>query len=302
MTVTFRQCIPAAALVLMALFALPGCFTGVERTPVIKDSTQKNSSKVKPSAEQLLMEPVKPDSPTVWQPGKPFLLSGGRLDYAFTPISVAQKLLAGDTVRFSGFRPAVRLSGDSITELALTAPSGEELVYRIELPLHQVINEPTLGIPFTTDVDLVNSARTVLKGKRVWTLKANSSGRKFQPAEISDVLSGNSDYPFRVVLNHQDTLFMVTNTGSSATSRTFANLFTLTDPRKLHPEISDKNWELISQGKVALDMTREECRLAIGAPAQLERNSLPSGIFERWIFEDGVYLIFTDGILTNFRL
>lgn len=300
MSLVFRHFIPAAASALIALIALPGCFTGVERTPVIKDSTQKNSSKVKPSAEQSLMDPVTPEAPADWKVGKPFLISEGRLDYAFAPLAVAQKLSAGDTIRFARFRSSVRLSGDSITETVMTTPSNQELIYRIESPLSQIIKEQRLSVPFTTDIDLVDKAKTVLMGKRIWTLKPNGSGRKFQPAEISDVLPGNSDYPFRVVVG-QDTLFMVTNTGSTATSRTFANLFTLTDPRKHHPEISDTNWELVAGGKVALDMTRDECRLAIGAPAQVERNTLPSGIFERWIYEDGVYLVFTDGLLTSFR-
>lgn len=300
MTVNLNSFIPAAASALLLLIALPGCFTGVERTPVIKDTTSKNSTQDKPSAEQLLMAPVVAESPADWKTGKPFLIAGGRLDYAFTPLSVAHTLSAGDTIRFAGFRSTVRLSGDSITELVMMSPLNQELVYRIESPLSQIVKEKSLSIPFTNDIDLVNHAKQVLTGKRVWTLKPDGSGRKFQPVEITDVLPGNSDYPFRVVVN-QDTLFMVTNSGSTSTSRTFANLFTLTNPRKLHQEISDRNWELISQGKVALDMTREECRLAIGAPTQLERNALPGGIYECWIYEDGVYLIFTDGLLTGFR-
>lgn len=300
MSLNSRKIIPAVATALLALVALPGCFTGVERTPVIKDSTSKSSTKTKHSDEQLLMASVVPEPPAEWKLGKPFLVSEGRLDYAYSPLTIVRTLSAGDTLRFAGFRGAVRLSGDSITEIVLTTPLNDEVTYRIESPLSQIVKGSTLSIPFTNDLDLVNEAKYVLKGKHVWTLKPNSQGRKYQPSVISDILPGNSDYPFRVVIS-PDTLLMVANSGSSATSRTFANLFTLSDPRKLHPDISDKNWELVAQGKVALDMTREECRLAIGSPAQVERNTLPSGIIERWIYEDGVYLIFTDGILTNFR-
>lgn len=300
MTLNLQRLIPAVASALLALIALPGCFTGVERTPVIKDTTSKNASKGKPSAEQLIMAQVVAEPPGQWKAGKPFIVSDGRLDYAFSPVSAALKLKAGDTLRFSTFRPAVRLSGEAITEVIMTTPSSDEIIYKIELPHQQIVKENTLSIPFTIDADLVNMARSTIKGQRVWTLKPNSGGVKFQPSEIIDVLPGDSDYPFRVVVG-QDTLFMVTNS-RSATSRTFANLFTLNDPRKLHPEISNTNWNLISRGKVAIDMTREECRLAIGAPAQIERNALPGGLYERWIYEDGVYLIFTDGLLTDFRL
>ncbi len=290
---------PAAAAALLALTALPGCFTGVERTPVIKDSSGGNSSNSKPTVEEKLMAEVRPQKPADWRVGKRFVVTPGRLDYAYSPVSVASKLNQGDTLRFASFRGATRLAGDSITELVLTAPWGEEIVTRIEAPKSQVMAMETVSVPFSVDFDLVEAARKTLNGKHVWSLRADSKGRKFQQVEITEVLPGNADYPFIVVANG-DSVRMVTNS-RNATARTFANLFSLTNPRKNYPQISDANWELISQGRVALDMTREECRLALGAPSQVDREALPNGIFERWIYEDGVYLFFTDGVLTRFR-
>ena len=165
--------------------------------------------------------------------------------------------------------------------------------------MRQVLSQPSVSLPFTVDVELVDSARALLRNRRVWTLRPDSRGRKFQAVEITDVLPGNADYPFPVVAGG-DSLLMVTNS-RSASARTFANMFSLSDPRKLYPQITDAVWDLISQGKVAIDMTREECRLALGAPAQLERDALPTALYERWIYEDGVYLFFTDGLLSRFR-
>ena len=292
--------IPAVALALMALTALPGCFTGVERTPVIKDPGARNSADSKPTAEQLLMEPVRPEAPAQWRHGKPFVVADGRLDYAYSPMSAASALSAGDTLRFVGFRSAARLAGDSITEIVLSTLAGSELVTRIEAPLAQVMAQPSVSVPFTVEASLVDSARSLLRNRRVWTLRPNArGGRKFREVAISDVLPGNADYPF-VVVAGGDSLLMVPNS-RSASARTFANLFSLTNPRKQYPQITDANWELITQGKVAIDMTREECRLALGAPAQLERDALPTALYERWIYEDGVYLFFTDGLLSRFR-
>lgn len=295
----FQNLIPAVASVLFALTTLPGCFTGVERTPVIKDPNARNTSDSRPTAEQMLMEPVRSQAPAQWRQDKPFIIAPGRLDYAYSPMSEAIGLNPGDTLRFVGFRSAARLAGDSITEIVLKTPAGKDIVSRIEAPLAQVMEQPSVGLPFTVDVDLVDSARAILRGRRVWTLRPDSRGRKFQEVLISDVLPGNADYPFVVVAGN-DSLFMVTNS-RSASARTFSNLFSLSDPRKLYPQITDTTWELITRGRVAIDMTREECRLALGAPAQLERDALPTALYERWIYEDGVYLFFTDGLLSRFR-
>lgn len=41
-------------------------------------------------------------------------------------------------------------------------------------------------------------------------------------------------------------------------------------------------------------MTRDECRLALGAPAT-------TGMVEFWQYSDGIYLLFEENILTRFR-
>ena len=40
--------------------------------------------------------------------------------------------------------------------------------------------------------------------------------------------------------------------------------FSMTDPRKKYPAVSDDNWDNITRGKVAAEMTRDECRLFWG--------------------------------------
>ena len=48
-------------------------------------------------------------------------------------------------------------------------------------------------------------------------------------------------------------------------------------------------------------MTMEECRLALGSPREVERDATYGALIERWIYENGIYLLFSDGILTRFR-
>ncbi|QCD41540.1 hypothetical protein E7747_04035 [Duncaniella dubosii] len=60
-------------------------------------------------------------------------------------------------------------------------------------------------------------------------------------------------------------------------------------------------WDKIINGRVALDMTREECRLALGAPREVDRGADNSYIREVWLYENGIYLVFEDGILKLYR-
>lgn len=283
----------------LALAALSGCFTGIEKTPVIKDTTS-SKAKTTLTPEQELLSTVAPQTPGEWIPGKPFIVTPGRLTYAYSPTSDAATLSEGDTLRFAELRTSVRLAGDSITEVYLSTPAGKRILTVVESPLSSIINKP-LPLPFLVDVDVVDEVRRRLKGKTVWTIRAGRDGKKYQRTRIVDVLSGgNADFPL-LVATEADTMRMVLSSRSSS-ARTFDNLFSLSDPRKRYPQISDAIWENICRGKIAVDMTREECRLALGAPASVERTAAYSGIIERWTYEDGKFLLFTDGLLTRFRL
>ncbi len=89
--------------------------------------------------------------------------------------------------------------------------------------------------------------------------------------------------------------------GDQKGSRDFASLFYFENPRNRYPNITDETWANIIRGKVALYMTREECRLALGSPATVDRRPGISTMRELWTYENGIYLIFDDGILQSFR-
>lgn len=84
-------------------------------------------------------------------------------------------------------------------------------------------------------------------------------------------------------------------------TRKFGSLLSLSNPRDRYPEITDANWNNIVNGRVSEDMTREECRLALGAPATVDRRPGYSIMREIWTYENGRYLIFEDGLLRSFR-
>lgn len=55
------------------------------------------------------------------------------------------------------------------------------------------------------------------------------------------------------------------------------------------------------RGQVAEGMTKEECTLSLGAPQSVDRVPTHGGLLERWVYDNGVYLVFADGILERFR-
>ena len=78
-------------------------------------------------------------------------------------------------------------------------------------------------------------------------------------------------------------------------------LFLLADPKGKYPHISNENWALIQQGKVGTGMTKEECKLSIGNPDDLQSGHSRSQTMDIWQYNDGTFLMFEDGLLTRFR-
>ncbi len=134
------------------------------------------------------------------------------------------------------------------------------------------------------------------------------AGLKYIPVKVIAVEPGNLVYPVKVTFctsagkECPDTASVFMSVGAeSHSARNFAALFNFSNPRDRYPMITDANWERIIHGRVAVDMTRDECRLALGSPSHIDRYQGTSAYGERWTYENGVYLIFFDGILSSFR-
>lgn len=283
---------------LAALILLPGCFTGIEGTARIKDTTREGRE-ASLSTEQTILADALPQPPADWRPGKAFIVTDGRYDLAFAPAAQAARLHRGDTLRLIGISPVARLSGDSVTDISFSSPCGT-LTHRIDVRTSQLLAGSRLPIPFTVDAESVIRARRILSGREVWTLKADKNGEKYKKVRIDDVTFGTPEYPLTVITSVGDSVHMAIES-KGPSSRTFASLFSLADPRQRYPQIPDENWAKISKGQIALGMTRDECRLALGAPANLDREAAYNALIERWTYENGIYLYFTDGLLTSFR-
>lgn len=291
--------LPAVAAAIISFLALPGCFTGIEGTEKIKYS-KSDRVDTKLSSEEALLIPAKPCPPNQWQTGKQFIMTEGRIGLAFSPSYIVEKLIPGDTIYFQSLSPSLSLAGDSVTDIIFLNKFGNQITYQVDASISNILGSEHLYIPFTIDAEVISTARQILKGRDLWTLRPISSGKRYSKVTVTDVTPGSSEYPISVILDSGDSI-MILIEGRNSTSRIFSNFFSLTDPRKRYPNISDINWTAICNGTVTLGMTREECRLALGSPTSVDRITAYNGLIERWIYENGIYLNFLDGILTSFR-
>lgn len=292
----------------MMAISLSGCFTGIESTPKItaRDVRRQNATD---TPEMAYARDVTGEPVASWSPGKEFVVSPGKISFALTPIPVADRLEAGDTLKFAGIRSVRSMTDVDDTVIMLKTEHGDTLGYRIQEPVEEVMKRHTLEIPFTIEMTLVEKASDLMKGNDyyittpVWFNENgdNITGRKLIKVHIDSITAGNTNYPLAVhftdIDGNRSRVYMSTGTGRSST-RNFETLFSLTDPRIRYKDIKDDVWECITRSKVKPEMTREECRLSMGNPRDVVRGHY----LERWSYDNGYILIFDDGYLSDIRI
>ena len=169
-------------------------------------------------------------------------------------------------------------------------------------------------IPMLIDLDMVSHIARQMEGMdyyirtAIWYECESAqmiNGRHFIKVHVDSVLPGNAVLPLRVVFSTCDSgqraMVWMSENNKAMLGRDFDALFDCSDPRHQHPEISDKNWELITQSRVAEGMTKDECRLALGSPKRINQNPDQGGMREYWYYDGGAYLYFVDGLLNQYR-
>ncbi len=301
--------------------AATSCFTGIESTPRITEKEVSRRNVVVTEEDRWLSD-VTPQPLSQWQPGKEFYVTDSKISLALEPgnDSPAQ----GSVLRYLSSRPVTSLTGGDDTELVFASSSGGEAVYRINADKSELESRRSISVPFTIEMSMVDSVRTRLLGRELYvrtslwydSLGNAMTGLKYIPVRITAIEPGNLVYPVKVTFRTlgdggkavsarndcPDTASVFMSVGAELHSaRNFAALFNFSNPRDRYPMITDANWDRIVHGRVAIDMTRDECRLALGSPSHIDRYQGTSAYGERWTYENGVYLIFFDGILSSFR-
>lgn len=305
----------------MVALTLQGCFTGIESTPKISENDLKRE-RITERPEQRYVADLSGDSPAQWAKGKQWAVTDSRSDRVFGTD------LSGAVIALSGISEVISITGTPEAVLHFDSPVGP-VSYRTDISADSLLRRKSLSIPYTVELSVIDSASKRLKGNTyyvntaVWNdLDGNSiRGLKYIPVEVVDLKPGSGVYPIRLLLAYTApiagvksapgvvvkgdegrryfTLPMSVPGADGGTTRDFADLFCLNDPHRRYPKISDAVWANIMSGRVSEGMTRDECRLAIGAPSELVKQPGYSSLREIWTYPEGIRLVFIDGLLTN---
>lgn len=315
-----RRALPLTAICLALATALSGCFTGVESTPVISGKDVKRQRASTLSAEQSYLADIRPAAPSLWAPGKRFIVTDSRigivLDVSTDAISGTRRTpTPGDTLRLVAAAPTPTLTEQPEMTLTFIGAHGDSLAYHTGIDERNWKSRQSIEIPFTIDADLIDSVARRLVGKHLYIIAQRRMSwpdgniiapRRYVGVTVRNVRGGTAELPVIVVIEPDDApgtlqaVYMTLGDGATAT-RNFDKVFALENPRSRYPQIEDDVWQLICDGKIRLGMTPDECRLSLGAPTEYLKIPSTSGMVERWTYPDGVYLIFEDGVLARYR-
>ena len=290
---------------------LSSCFTGVESTNKITLS-RDDRRRSRPTAEESLLASISPDPLSQWQKGKKLLVADDKINILLESLPATPPLAEGDTLHFMNTRRKVAPDGSVLLMLVL---ENRGALYSLSTGRSPEVADSAFSsrqIPLLIDLDMVEHADRLLRDRTVWIrtpLWQDKEGntirrRKFVPVTVSAVLPGDKAFPMRVAFRDENGEAAFVPMGfrnSGPDSRDFATLFFLADNRKRYSDISDANWQLIQQGLLAAGMTKEECKLSIGNPSDVNSGHDYSRTLEIWQYDDGSYLRFADGLLVDFR-
>lgn len=295
--------------------SLSSCFTGIESTKKVSLS-REDKKLIAPSPEEEFFKGVSPLPLAEWQPGKRFIAADNKTILIFSqhglPAEPDSARIGGKTLSFVRTEPKLEPDGSYSATIVFSDGSNS---YRynsgknVDTAPHEIYSNQ---IPMLIDLDMVDDARELLKDKDLW-LKTplwydnngnRVMGKKFAEVSITDVQSGDLAFPLRVKFSDANgkSAWLFMNYGvSGSETRTFSNLFSLSDIRKRYPQITDETWDVICNGNVKIGMTKEECKLSLGNPNDVNRGHDYSQILDLWQYPNGTVLWFEDGLLTRFR-
>ncbi len=292
--------------------ALQSCFTGIESTPRITDSEVRSAGAV-PTPEEVFGQQIVAEPPAGWLPGKQWMVDDARISLAFTPASHGADSLPGQIIRLVAVDSVTSLTGKYEVEIELADDAGHRYYYRPGISPADLRGRRSLDIPFTVELSAVALADSLMRGRRYYIETPDwydAGGHQYKglrhvAADIRRVEPGTSRFPIRVAFSTDgdaaEYFVLLTYGDSRAATRNFNRVFRFDDPRADYPRIKPEIWDKIIHSSVAPGMTRDECRLALGAPLTISHAANQAAQYERWIYGEGIYLIFEDGILTQYR-
>ncbi len=295
------------------LISASACSTGIEKTKPITMSKYERKS-LQPTPEETFMSQISSAPLKSWQKGKKFLISDNKALLVFDPnSSLNGDSLKGTIISFTGISAKTTPGGSQ--EAVINFTDGKrEYAYSSGKSL-EVASESLTGmdIPMLIDLDLVKDAGELLIGKKVWTRSQlwykqsgeRMTGRKFVPVTITAVSPGSMVFPLRLDITDdrgEKAMLYMNIRSSGVESRTFENMFSLSDPKLKYPAILPEVWEYIQNGRLKIGMTKEECKLSVGNPSDVNSGHDWNSTLDMWKYSNGAYLQFQDGLLVRYRM
>lgn len=303
-------CILCMAIMLL----VSSCFTGVENTPKITDKDVSRTINELERRQPTMTLTTYRDSLPSWREGKRFYVTDDNVKLIFTQVAgdnMDSVKLVGRILSYKGYDTSLGLDGRDVVDIHLTDGS-DEYVYHTGKTEGEFLS--TFSIPLLIDMDVVEHVSRQLEGKEVYIKtpiwynidgEYMIHGRQYIKVHIDEVLPGNKVLPLRVLFTASDNkekAFVWMSAGQNAiNNRDYDSMFSSKDLHDSYPEISGSHWEMIKRGEVETGMTKEECRLAKGAPKKISRMPDQTAVREFWYYDGGSYLQFVDGLLKNFR-
>lgn len=300
---------------MLTAFVMTACFTGVESTPKITEADVRSQQAQNRSPEAVFFDSLKYQPFREWKSGKRFLVTEQRISLVLDPqFAASDTSIVGRTLTYESVGEVVTITGLRACDISLRDSLGKNHKYRINASLDELKRRNHVEIPFTIELDVVESAGRMLNGNTYYLINSNVqdiNGRstlspKFLPVVIEDTKPASQFSPIRVTIRYTSMpevkRQVLLGIGPTTTaSRMFENNFSFTDPRTSHTSVTENHWQMIVNNQVAMGMTREECRLALGKPAHIDRIPARDGLHEIWTYDGGVTLSFVDGLLTEQR-
>lgn len=303
-------CILCMAIMLL----VSSCFTGVENTPKITDKDVSRTINELERRQPTMTLTTYRDSLPSWREGKRFYVTDDNVKLIFTQVAgdnMDSVKLVGRILSYKGYDTSLGLDGRDVVDIHL-ADGSDEYVYHTGKTEGEFLS--TFSIPLLIDMDVVEHVSRQLEGKEVYIKtpiwynidgEYMIHGRQYIKVHIDEVLPGNKVLPLRVLFTASDNkekAFVWMSAGQNAiNNRDYDSMFSSKDLHDSYPEISGSHWEMIKKGEVETGMTKEECRLAKGAPKKISRMPDQTAVREFWYYDGGSYLQFVDGLLKNFR-
>lgn len=291
---------------------LTGCFTGVESTQRITEKDVKKVYEISPDSPMPdILAPYR-DSIQAWQEGKKFLVTDPNVSLIFEHEGPLPDHIVGDTVVYQGYVTRADLSGRPTVVLNFAAGSNS-LSYDTGKAIDAI--DSSFAVPLLIDLDMVSHYASCLVGRKFWVLTSQwlacdgtgyrGAPRRYVPVTIISVEPGNKVLPLSVVFALNDggerAKVMLSAESHEALSRSFGKLFSIDDPRRRYHDIAENVWQKITHCEVAEGMTKDECRLSLGAPQVVRQRPDQNGLRETWGYDNGTSLNFADGVLVSFR-